>query len=601
MSENSKIAGLFSQAADLMALLDENAFRVLATRKVARILEDMPEDIALAAAAGTLGDLPGVGEASVDKIHEYLRTGKIAEFEELAARVPPGVLKMMAISSVGPKTAHLIWKQGNITTLEELKAHLANGTFPKIKGVGEKKQLRIRENLAFMESSAARIGIGWALPLAEQYLDRVRNIAGIQNAAYCGSLRRGRETVGDIDILVSTDSTPAPVIVESLRQFPLTSEILVAGETKISLCAAMGLQVDFRIVPPENWGASLQYFTGSKEHNVRLRALAASRGWKLNEWGLFDGAVSIAGASEEGIYDALGLNFIEPERREDQGEIELAQAMKSNNPGALAGASVPEFLKNALPLHWEILQSSDFQADLHMHTTDSDGNATLEEMAAKAKHLGYSYIAITNHSKSQVQANGLSVERLLEHIKAIKSLNRQLSGLVILAGTEVDILADGSLDYPDEILARLDWVVASPHMALSQESEPATARLIKALSHPLVDVIGHPTGRLIGGRRGLEPDMARVVFAAARYGNALEINATDQRLDLRDRHARLAVEARVPLCINTDAHSTQDMDRLNFGILTARRAWVRAADVINTWPLDKMRTWQQHRRTGENW
>ncbi len=601
MTQNQKIAELFSRAADVLALLDENAFRVLATRKVGRILEDMAEDVSALVAAGKLEEIPGIGAASADKIREYVRTGRITEFEQIAASVPAGVLKMMAIPSVGPKTAHLLWKEGNITTLEELKAHLTSGTFPKIKGLGEKKQLRIQENLAFMESSATRIGIGWALPLANDYLTLIRAIPGVDSATFCGSLRRGKETVGDIDILIAAEAELAAPITRALRDSSLTGEIIAAGETKISLRATMGLQVDFRLVKPENWGAALQYFTGSREHNVRLRELAEKKGWKLNEWGLFDGQKAIAGKTEEGIYSALGLAFIEPERREDRGELELARAMHTKDSAHLQGVRNLEFLKSDVPTHWEILDAAQFCADLHMHTTDSDGNASLEEMVAKARSRGYSYIAITNHSKSQVQANGLSAARLLEHVGAIRRLNALVKDMTILAGSEVDILADGSLDYPDEILTQLDWVVASPHMALSQESQAATNRMVKAASNPLVDVIGHPTGRLIGGRKGLEMDISRLVFAAARSGTALEINATDQRLDLRDTHARLAIEAHVPLCINTDAHSTQDMDRLTFGILTARRAWARAENIVNTWPLEKMLAWQKRRRAAENW
>ncbi len=599
MNQNRRIADIFSQAADVMALLEENAFRVLGTRKVARTIEDLPEDVAILAESGRLEETPGIGQHSAERIREYLRTGHITEFEQLAGQVPPGVLKMMAIASVGVKTAHLFWKEGGITTMEELKKRLQDGTFPKLKGLGEKKLSRIRQNMEFLESGAGRIGIGWALPLAEEFCRLLRRLAGVNNAQFCGSLRRGREDVGDIDILVSAEKSAVATIGRALGEYPRTAEVIAAGETKISLRTNMGLQVDFRIVPADSWGAALQYFTGSREHNVRVRELAAKKGLKLNEWGLFRGSDRIAGESEPGVYQALELTWLPPEMREDKGEIELSAAMHRVAQGQDAGISDPrlEFLGAKIPAQWATLEIADIRGDMHVHTTASDGTLALEDMVAAAKRRGYQYLAITDHSKSQIQANGLQVPRLLEHIAAIGALAGKVKGITVLSGSEVDILADGSLDYPDEILEKLDWVVASPHSALSQESQAATRRLVRAVSHPLVDVVGHPTGRLLAGRRGLEPDMADVISAAARGGTALEINAQELRLDLRDAHAHLAVRAGVPLCINTDAHSLEDMDKIIYGILTARRAWARADDVLNTWPLEKIRRRRWQRRS----
>ena len=600
MSRNQDIAELFNRAADVMALLEENSFRVLGTRKVARIIEDLPEDVKTLQDQNRLEQTPGIGKSTVDKISEFLRTGHISEFEELAGRVPAGVLEMLAISSVGVKTAHQLWKEAGITSVAELKKHLVEGTMPKLKGFGEKKQLKIRQNMEFMEEAGKRIGIGWALPLAEAYCDTVAKVTGVSQVQYCGSLRRGKETIGDIDILVCSEAEAVPTITAAILAHERTQQTVGAGETKISIRTRAGLQVDFRIVAAQHWGAALQYFTGSKEHNVRLRELAIKRGLKLNEWGLFRDQQSVAGENEPGIYTALELAWLPPEMREDRGEIELAGLMYKR----LRGESIKvtdsrlEYLARDIPALWPVLQLSDMRGDLHSHTTASDGHCSIDDMIAEAKRRGYEYFAITDHSKSQVQANGLRVDRLMEHIKAIHAAAAKVKGITILAGSEVDILADGSLDYPDEVLQQLDWVVASPHSALSQESEAATARLIRAAANPLVDVIGHPTGRLVGGRRGLEPDMKAVIMAAARSGVALEINSHDLRLDLRDIHARMAVEAAVPLCINTDAHQREDMDKMIYGILTARRAWAQPGNVINTWPWDMIRRRQESRRNG---
>ena len=600
MSRNQDIAELFNRAADVMALLEENSFRVLGTRKVARIIEDLPEDVKTLQDQNRLEQTPGIGKSTVDKISEFLRTGHISEFEELAGRVPAGVLEMLAISSVGVKTAHQLWKEAGITSVAELKKHLVEGTMPKLKGFGEKKQLKIRQNMEFMEEAGKRIGIGWALPLAEAYCDTVAKVTGVSQVQYCGSLRRGKETIGDIDILVCSEAEAVPVITAAILAHEQTQQTVGAGETKISIRTRAGLQVDFRIVAAQHWGAALQYFTGSKEHNVRLRELAIKRGLKLNEWGLFRDQQSVAGENEPGIYTALELAWLPPEMREDRGEIELAGLMYKR----LRGESIKvtdsrlEYLARDIPALWPVLQLSDMRGDLHSHTTASDGHCSIDDMIAEAKRRGYEYFAITDHSKSQVQANGLRVDRLMEHIKAIHAAAAKVKGITILAGSEVDILADGSLDYPDEVLQQLDWVVASPHSALSQESEAATARLIRAAANPLLDVIGHPTGRLVGGRRGLEPDMKAVIMAAARSGVALEINSHDLRLDLRDIHARMAVEAAVPLCINTDAHQREDMDKMIYGILTARRAWAQPGNVINTWPWDMIRRRQESRRNG---
>jgi DNA polymerase (family X) len=598
MSKNKELSELFNKAADVMALLDENGFRVLATRKVSRVLDELGEDVAALAESGKLEEISGIGKHSAEKIREYLRTGHITEFEQLAAQVPAGVLELISVPTIGVKTAYALWKQANITSLDELKTRLAAGTIPRIEGLGEKKFARIRQNLEFIQGHGKRIGIGVALPVARELCRALSGIKGVKNVEYCGSLRRGLETIGDVDILLAAGAAAAPAVAKFIKSHPDTAEVIAAGETKISIRTKSLLQVDFRIVPPESWGAALQYFTGSKEHNVRVREIAAKKGMKLNEWGLYKGEKIIAGQTEEDIYQALDLAWLPPEMREDRGEVELASAMFQvrRHEKSLIDDPRLEFLGNRIPEQWPTLQVSDIHGDLHMHTTASDGTLSLDDMIAEAKRRGMKYIAITDHSKSQVQANGLKVDRLAEHIKTIHAAGAKAKGITVLAGSEVDILVDGSLDYPDEILEKLDWVVASPHSALTQDSEAATTRLVRVASNPLVDVIGHPTGRLVSVRRGLEPDMQRVIFAAARGGVALEINSHDLRLDLRDVHSRMAVQAGVPLCINTDSHGAADMDNLIYGVITARRAWARASNVLNTWPLEKMLKWQKQRR-----
>jgi len=598
MSKNQELAQLFNKAADIMALLDENSFRVLATRKVARVLEELGQDVSSLAESDKLEEISGIGKHSAEKIREYLRTGHVSEFQSLAQQVPAGVLDLLAVESVGAKTAYLLWKEAGITSLDELKTALDKGKISSIKGLGEKKLARIRQNLEFLQGHGRRIGIGVALPVARKLCDSLRGLSGVKNVQYCGSLRRGLETIGDVDILLSAAASNMPDIAKFIKSYPDTAEVIAAGETKISIRTKSLLQVDFRIVPPESWGAALQYFTGSREHNVRVREIAVKKGMKLNEWGLFKGEKKIAGLTEEDIYDALELATLPPEMREDHGEIELAAAMfqmRKDGKTTIHDSKL-EFLGKKIPSQWPTLEISDIQGDMHMHTTASDGVLSLEDMVAEAKSRGRKFIAITDHSKSQVQANGLKVDRLIEHIKAIHTLAAKTRGITVLAGSEVDILADGSLDYPDEVLRKLDWVIASPHAALTQDSEAATARLVRVAANPLVDVIGHPTGRLVATRRGLEPDMQRVIFAAARGGVVLEINSHDLRLDLRDAHARMAVEAGVPLCINTDAHGAADMDNLIYGVITARRAWARTQNVLNAWPLEKVLAWQKERR-----
>ncbi|HVT81201.1 MAG TPA: DNA polymerase/3'-5' exonuclease PolX [Phycisphaerae bacterium] len=609
--KNQEIAAVFEKAADILALLDENSFRVLALRKVARAIEEMPSSIESAAAENTLESFPGIGKSSAERIREYLKSGKIAEFEELTAQVPPGVLEIMRIPTVGPKTASLLWREGGVTTVAQLMTEIEMGDkspLLKIKGVGAKKLSKMKENLAHVAASSGRVRLGDALPIAEELVDFLRTLPGVQQVQYCGSLRRGKETIGDIDIAVAAPLEKGLAIGEAVTKHPKCSAVIQLGESKTSIRASarFNIQVDVRVVPPESFGAAIQYFTGSKEHNVKLRERAIKMGMKVNEWGVYqihgDKETRVAGDTEEGVYAALGHQWMPPEMREGWGELDAAKldASKAEKPAGKSRSKI-ENQKSKI----DLVELADIRGDLHTHTTASDGSCTIEEMVAEAKRRGYQYIAITDHSKSQFQANGLKSDRLLEHIAAIHAVAKQADKgpqpILVLAGSEVDILADGSLDYEDELLAKLDWVVASPHAALTQETDPATARLVRAASNPFVTVMGHPTGRIVPSRRGLEPDMSKVIFAAVRAGTAMEINANYHRLDLRDIHVKMAVDAKVPICINTDAHGLVDFDQMRYGIMTARRGWAAKANILNTKTRDELQKWLKERKAAAAW
>lgn len=584
--KNLEIAKLFERTAEVLSVLGENSFRILAYKKIARVLEDLPHDVVKLAAAGELESVPGIGKGSSEKIDEYLRTGRISEFDDVLAQIPVGVMEMIKIPSLGPKTAAIIWHEGNVTTIEDLKAAIDAGTLTSIKGLGAKKLQKIKENLAHLSSSSGRIRIGDALPTAREFVSFLQSLPGVLQAQYCGSLRRGRETIGDIDITVSAETKHATAIADAVTRHSFAASVIQTGASKTSIRTGNGIQIDVRVVPPESWGAAIQYFTGSQAHNVRVREIAVKKGLKINEWGVYkvtDGKEErITGESEESIYHAIGMAWIPPEMREDRGEIDWAiQACASKKEVAIDLIDLPAI-----------------RGDLHMHTVASDGSNTIEELVAEAKRRGYQYIAVTDHSKSQFQANGLKSDRLLDHIAAIHAVAKEAekSSILVLAGSECDILADGSLDYEDDLLAKLDWVVASPHAALSQESDAATQRLVRVCANPYVSVIGHPTGRIVPSRRGLEPDMSKVIFAAARSGVALEINANYHRLDLRDVHVKMAVDAKVPICIDTDAHSLPEFDQMLYGILTARRGWATKADILNARPLNEFKQWLKSRK-----
>jgi DNA polymerase (family X) len=594
MSVNTELAELFKKMAAIMEIRGESVFKAIAFSKVSRLLGDMTIDVRQLFEQGKLADLEGVGPSSQKIIEQYLKEGRSADYDEVAATVPAGLLPLLDIPGLGPKTISLLWKKRKITNLDELIKAIDAGKLEGLPGMGEKKIQGIRDGIAMRAQASERMGIAEALPIARMLVARLRENPLVAGAEYAGSLRRCRETVGDLDLVATlNDADAGEKVTAQFVKYPEVAHVNGQGATKASIVTEAGLQVDLRIVPVENFGAAWLYFTGSKDHNVKLRTMALERGMTLNEWGLYKltdyeraekkspkktghapTVKAVASRTETDIYKALKLEYIEPELRENRGEIELAERHK-------------------LPV---LIVRADYRGDLHTHTTASDGTESIEQMAEAAIALGYSFLAITDHSKSQVIAHGLTAERLIEHAKAIRKAGTKLKKIKLLAGCEVDILADGRLDFEDAVLKELDFVVASPHVALKQDAGKATDRIVRAIESRYVNVIGHPTGRLIDRRAGLPLDFARVYAAAAANGTALEINAGYPRLDLNDVHARGAIEGGVLLSINTDAHSSAGLDELPLGLGVARRAGAEAKNVVNCLKVDALLKWIARKR-----
>ena len=586
MSTNREIAETFDQIATALELLEANRFRVGGNQRVARVLRDMTEEVAALVkseprtAVDRLTAVGGIGKASAERIVEHVETGTIEEHRKLLEKVPRGLFEVLAIPGVGPKAARAMWQELGITDLDGLKAKLDSSELKTLPRMGVKTIDNIKKAIAFQEQAGDRVPLGIARPLALALADELTAVPGVKRLDFAGSLRRGRETIGDLDFLAACDDPEA--LRERFTSMPQVTQVLARGETKCSVRLEAGniaMQADLRTVPAAAYGAALMYFTGSKEHNVRLREIAIQKDMRLNEYGLFQGteerpqdhgAVPVAADAEEAIYAALELPFVPPELREDSAHLD----------------SPPPCL----------IEIEDIRAELHAHTTASDGKLTIDELAGRARERGFHTLAITDHSKSSVIAGGLDEERLLRHARAIREADARISGIRLFAGAEVDILPDGRLDYDDEILAKLDVVVASPHVSLRQDPATATARLLAAIRHPLVHILGHPTGRFVGRREGLSPDMNALFEAAAEHDVALELNANWKRLDLRDSHLRGALGHGVKIAINTDAHRARDFDNLMYGILTARRAGVAPASCVNTWPAEELHSWLASKR-----
>ncbi len=571
---NEEIAEIFDRMSRVLAFKGKDRFRMLAYERAAGSLRALDRDVEELARAGKLEAIPGVGHDLSGMIEEYLETGRICHIEQERRGVPDELIEMMDIPGLGPKTLALLSKEFRIRNVEDLNRSIENGKLAKLRGFGEKKIENLRRGIALWKASKRRMPLGLALPLAEKLLEDVRKIPGVERADLAGSILRRRETIGDIDMLIiSRDSDRA------LRDFvklPAVKQIIARGETRATVIIEGGVQVDVRAVPRESYGSALQYFTGSKEHSVRLRTVAIRRGLKLNEYGVFRGEQRLGGKDEKEVYRLLGMEVPPPELREDRGEIEVATEKRLPN----------------------LIEVGDLRGDLHMHTTWSDGVSSIEEMVETAAGLGYEYIAITDHSPSTRIAHGLDLDRLEEKIEELEAVRKKRGKRKprILLGSEVDILPDGRLDYPDEVLARLDVVVASLHGAFRQSRDRMTGRLLDAIANPYTHVIGHPTTRLIGSRDPVQFDFDRIVQAAAEAGVALEVNGQPSRLDLNDTMARSAHEAGALLAIDSDAHSRTQLEQIRFGIFQARRGWVEAHSVVNTWTWAKFSRWLSHRR-----
>jgi DNA polymerase (family 10) len=574
--ENPEVAQAFDEVADLLELQQANPFRVRAYRNAARTVRDLAEPVADIAAdpRRKLEDLPGIGADLAGKIRAILRTGDLPLRRQLRGQVPAGLRDLLGVPGLGPKRAQVLYHQLGIRSLENLRRAARQHRIREVKGFGIKTEESILKGLEHLTQVSRRVYLAEAKVYADALARHLRGTPGLHQVEAAGSFRRRQETVGDLDVLVTCDD--AARVMDRLAAYDGVAEVLARGETKIVARLKTGLQVDVRVVPEESYGAALQYFTGSKAHNILLRRMARERGLKLNEYGVFRGDARVAGRTEEEVYRALGLPWIPPELREARGEIQLA-------------------LRGCLP---RLLELADLRGDLHMHTNVTDGRASLEDMVQGARKRGYAYIAITDHSKRVTMARGLDARRLRQHWDSIDRLAARVKGLTVFKGVELDILEDGTLDLPDEVLAEADWVVASLHYGQNQPKEQITRRLLNAVRNPYVHAIGHPTGRLIGKRQGYDVDLEAVLKAAADYGCLMELNCQPSRLDLDDVALAAARDRGILVVLGTDAHAVEELAFMEFGVYQARRAGLEAGDVANTRTLARFRKLLTRRRPG---
>lgn len=566
MTSNQAIAQIFNEIAELLELKGENPFRIRAYRNGAQTLENLSEDIEEISRREELTELPGIGKDLSEKIKEFLTTHKIADYEKLKKKTPPALLAMKSIPGIGPKKAILLHQKLKIKNLEDLEQKARKGKLRNLPGLRAKTEENIIKGLEFVKKTKERFSLEFGVPLAYEIIGQLEKLKEVKQISVAGSVRRRKETIHDVDILVTAGDSRK--VMDRFVHLPLVSDILARGETKSSIRTINGLQVDLRVVDPEAYGACLLYFTGSKEHNIRLRDLAKKKGYKLNEYGLFreQSGKLISSETEEGIYKILGLEYIPPELREDRGEIEAA-------------------MKHKLP---DLVTDKDIRGDFHSHTEESDGENTLAEMAEAARKQGLEYLVVTDHSKSLTVANGLSEKRLMARIEEVRKFNKKSKGFTLLAGSEVDVLADGSLDYSDNVLKELDFVVASVHSSFKQSREKITNRIRKAMDNKYVNLIGHPTGRLIGIRDAYEVDVEQIIKHAKETNTALEINSQPKRLDLNEIYIHQAVETGVMLAISTDSHAVGQFENLTYGVSEARRGWCEAKNLLNSLPVSTL-------------
>jgi DNA polymerase (family 10) len=571
--QNEEVAELFQEYADLVSISGGDPYKARAYEKAARSVGGYARDIDGLDLKG-LSAIPNVGKSTAEKIQEYLQTGSIAALDELRSVVPDGVRSLLSIPTLGPKKALVIHEELKVASMEELLDALHDHRIRDLRGFGPKTEENILRGIQEMQRAGTRVQVGAAMDLAEEILRELRKVKEVRRCDYAGSLRRMAETIGDIDLLVASEE--AVQVMESFTSMPYVQRVLARGETKSSVLTTKGLQVDLRVVDPSVWGAALQYFTGSKAHNVHVREIAVRKGLKLSEYGLFrakSGKLIVAETEEE-VYEHLGLPWIPPPLREDRGEIQAAQS-------------------GELPT---LVQARDIKGDLHTHTDLTDGVASLEEMVKTARARKLKYYAVTDHAEL-LYMQRMTRDKMLAQRKRLAQLGRG-GDMVLLHGTELNIQPDGSVDWDEDFLADFDVCVASVHSHFNQSREEMTARIIRAIEHPYVNIIGHPTARQIARRPPIDYDMEAVFDAAARTGTALEINSFPDRLDLRDEHVRWAGEHGVKFAIDTDAHATGHLGNVRFGVGTAQRGWVGKADVINTWPLTRLRKFLAKRRPG---
>ena len=567
---NADIAAMFDEIADLLDIQGENPFRIRAYRNAARTVQGLGRELRdMVEAEEDLKKIPGIGEDLAAKILEAIETGGLQALDKLREQFPPGITDLLRVPNLGPKRVKALFKDLNIESLQQLEAAAREGKVRSLDGFGEKLEQQILESISAKADSTKRFLRAGVTPYADALVKYLSTVPGVETIISAGSYRRARETVGDIDILAVADAESP--IMERFVSYDEMAEVLARGETKSSMVLRSGIQVDLRLVEAKSFGAALQYFTGSKAHNIAIRKRGQERGLKINEYGVFSAADGrgedyVAGGTEEEVYAQVGLPLIPPELREDSGEIEAAE-------------------KNELPA---LVEFADILGDLHMHTTESDGKNSMREMAKAGLARGYEYIAVTEHSRRLAMVGGLDEKRLRKQMEEIDRLNGELKGITILKGIEVDILDDGSLDLPDSVLRELDLVIGSIHSQFKYSSERQTERVLKAMDNPCFGILAHPTGRLLLERDPYEIDMARVIRHAAGRGCFIELNAHPLRLDLTDTFCRMAREEGVRVCINTDAHGTTDLDYMRYGVGQARRGWLEKKNILNTLPLKSL-------------
>ena len=577
--DNKAIANILFETADLLEIDGQDSFRIRSYRNAAQAIENHSHQIKdIISDPKQVLAIPGIGKGMLTNLQELFNTGKLAVQAELLAKYHPSMLQLLKIQGLGPKTIALIWSAYKVSDVDGVEKLAREGKIRELPRMGEKHEAKLLKAIEDYRRIGGRFLIDAAEIESEKLTAYIEKFKGIDKITPAGSLRRGRDTVGDLDILVTGQSCCTEAgrqeAIDYVAKYPPIMDIIARGDNKISFHLRGGMQVDVRLLPPDSFGAAMQYFTGSKAHNVTLRQRALKMGYTLNEYSLatLEGEKPVAGKTEEEIYAKLKLDYIPPEMRENLGEIELAR-------------------NHALP---QLVTREDLQGDVHMHTVETDGRNTIEEMAEAARERGYKYMAITDHSKNLAFANGLDDKRAVEHIARIRAASQKIEGITIFAGIEVDILADGDLDLSDDVLAQMDIVIASVHSVFNQEPAKMTDRLLKAISNPNTSIIGHPTGRILLRRDSYGFDMHSVLTAAAKYKVAMEQNAYPDRLDLNDANLRQAKQHGVKIVINTDAHHTSHMDKIRFGVLQARRAWLTKDDVLNTLPASQFAKAMKH-------